>query len=138
MPSPAHQHLLLWGVRRMLSDGFLITGIDGRVGTASGLSCLPCPIPVRGVRPDACGVHGDEGLLAFAEAKTAHDVDNVHTRAQLRILGHARMRESKAPCPLYIAVPRASAYALDRVLRDVGLLGARHVRRIHVPDVLFG
>ena len=75
-------------------------------------------------------------MIGFAEAKTERDVDNAHTRTQLRVLGYARMRDGKTPCPLYIAVPRSCAHALDRVLVDVGLIAARHVRRIHVPEVL--
>jgi hypothetical protein len=134
MPSEVHQSLLLWGVRRMAADGFVIAGFDGRAERGGGLNDLPAPISIHGVRADACGVHRSDGMIAFAEAKTEADIDNRHTRKQLRILGHARLRES--PCPLYIAVPRSCAYALDRVLIDTGLIGLKHVRRLHVPDVL--
>jgi hypothetical protein len=75
-------------------------------------------------------------VIGFAEAKTALDVDNAHTRAQLRVLGFARMRGGRAYCPLYLAIPRSRTYDLDRVLIDVGLVGTKHVRRIHVPDIL--
>lgn len=136
MPSHAHQSLLLWGVRRMISDGFCIAGFDGRIDQAGELNRLPAPIELRGVRPDACGVSPAEGTLGFVEAKTGGDIDNQHTRQQLRVLGYARMRDRDTRCPLYIAIPRSCAYALDRVLIDVGLIGSRHVRRIHVPDIL--
>lgn len=122
----------------MMADGFQITGFDGRIDQAGALNDLPCPFELMGVRPDACGMKDEEGLVGFAEAKTENDVDNAHTRAQLRVLGHVRMRNGKAICPLYIAVPRECAYALDRVLIDVGLIGAKHVRRIHVPGILLG
>jgi hypothetical protein len=46
------------------------------------------------------------------------------------------MRSDSTPCPLYLAVPRSSAYDLDRVLVDTRLIGAKHVIRIHVPDIL--
>ena len=46
------------------------------------------------------------------------------------------MRDGKTRCPLYIAVPRSAAYALDRVLIDVGLIASKHVKRLHVPGVL--
>ena len=136
MPSFAHQSLLLWGARRMIADGFVLTGLDGHVEQAGLWGPVPAPFEIHGVRPDACGVRAPCGLIAFAEAKTHDDVDNSHTRAQLRVLGHARMRDGKTRCPLYIAVPRSAAYALDRVLVDVGLIGSSHVRRLHVPSVL--
>jgi hypothetical protein len=134
MPSDAHQLLLLWGVRRMLADGFSIAGFDGATGEAIELSGLPAPFELEGVRADAWGIENETGLIGFAEAKTARDINNNHTRKQLRILGRARVRGSL--CPLYLAVPRACAYDLDRVLIDTGLIGARHIRRIHVPQVL--
>lgn len=134
MPSDAHQLLLLWGVRRMLADGFSIAGFDGGTNEALEFSHLPAPFELKGVRADAWGIDDSTGLIGFAEAKTARDINNKHTRKQLRILGRASMRGSL--CPLYLAVPRACAYDLDRVLIDTGLIGARHVRRIHVPDVL--
>lgn len=119
-----------------MNDGFRIAGFDGRIDQAGELNRLPPPIEVQGVRPDACGVSQVQELLGFVEAKTHGDIDNIHTRRQLRVLGYARMRNGKHPCPLYIAIPRSCAYALDRVLIDVGLLGTKHLRRIHVPDIL--
>lgn len=120
----------------MIADGFRLTGFEGRIDQAGELSQLPPPFELRGVRPDVCGVHAGSGHIGFAEAKTEHDVDNAHTRTQLRVLGYVRMRDGKTACPLYIAVPRSCAYALDRVLIDLGLIAAKHVRRIHVPEVL--
>ena len=120
----------------MVADGFLLTGFEGHVEQGGAWSALPVPFQLHGIRPDACGVHAEDGVIAFAEAKTQGDIDNAHTRAQLRVLGYARMRDGKARCPLYIAVPRSAAYALDRVLIDVGLIASRHVRRLHIPNVL--
>lgn len=120
----------------MAADGFILTGLDGRVEQAGSWGALPAPFQLHGVRPDACAVRTEDGVVAFVEAKTQGDVDNAHTRAQLRILGFARMRDGKTRCPLYISIPRSAAYALDRVLIDLGLIGARHVMRLHVPNVL--
>lgn len=136
MPSHAHQSLLLWCARKMAADGFRLTGFDGRIDQGGDWCCLPAPLEIRGVRPDASGIHDGDGLIGFGEAKTAGDIDNSHTRAQLRVLGYARMRDGSVACPLYVAIPRSCAYALDRVLIDVGLIGRKHVRRIHVPDAL--
>ncbi|CAE6878985.1 hypothetical protein R75471_01672 [Paraburkholderia domus] len=119
----------------MMADGFRVTGFDGHIDQAGELNRLPPPFEVRGVRPDACGVHLSGDLIGFAEAKTKNDIDNAHTRAQLRVLGYARMQDGKNSCPLYIAIPRSCAYALDRVLIDVGLIRAKHVYRLHVPEV---
>lgn len=60
------------------------------------------------------------------------------TRTLAHSCGYLGMRDGKTRCPLYIAVPRSAAYALDRVLIDVGLIGSSHVRRLHVPSVLLG
>jgi hypothetical protein len=37
---------------------------------------------------------------------------------------------------LYVVIPRSAAYALDRVLIDLGLMRAAHIRRLHVPSTL--
>lgn len=120
----------------MIADGFQVTGFEGQIDQAGELNQLPPPFELQGVRADACGVHSVDGHIGFAEAKTEYDVDNAHTRDQLRVLANVRMRDGKTPCPIYIAVPRSCAYALDRVLIDLGLITEKHVRRIHVPEVL--
>lgn len=75
-------------------------------------------------------------LIAFGEAKTFDDIDTGHTRRQLEVLGKTYMKGLSTPCPLYMGIPRSAAYELDRVLIDAGLLGAKHIVRIHVPDIL--
>ena len=120
----------------MVADGFVLTGLDGRVEQAGAWGALPAPFQFHGIRPDACAVRTEDGVIAFVEAKTHGDVDNAHTRTQLSVLGFARMRDGKTRCPLYIAVPRSAAYALDRVLIDIGLIGSKHVKRLHIPSVL--
>jgi hypothetical protein len=97
---------------------------------------LPLPFWLKRFRPDGWGVQLDNSLVAFAEAKSLDDIDTAHTRAQLETFGFVDMRVSGVRCPLYFAVPRSGVRKLDRVLHDVGLLGAGHVRRIEVPDVL--
>ena len=74
-------------------------------------------------------------MIAFGEAKTFHDIDTAHTRQQLEVLGKIKMKRAKVCCPLYIAIPHSAMYELDRVLIDVGLLGARNVVRLHIPDI---
>ncbi|HET9374579.1 MAG TPA: hypothetical protein VFO40_06375 [Chthoniobacterales bacterium] len=74
------------------------------------------------------------GEFAIGEAKTAADLDSDHTRKQLYVFGRVRTAPGNLACRLYVAVPRSAAPALDRVLARVGLLGAKHVIRLHIPD----
>lgn len=120
----------------MCADGFLLGGFEAYARQAGVWNALPPPFELRGVRPDAWGVRTEDSLLAFAEAKTIDDIDTKHTRAQLRVFGHTRMRGTVQNCPLYVSVPRSAAIRLDRVLADLGLITAKHVVRLHIPDAL--
>ena len=135
MPSIQHQELVLWGVRRMLCDGFSITGVDGWVNRLEMPFGMPRPPTLHGVRPDASGWHAAEEVAAFVEAKSERDVNNAHTRKQLKELAALRSTSGK-PCTLYLAIPRSAAYALDRVLIDLGLIRAPNIHRVHVPAIL--
>ena len=136
MPSSAHQWLLVWAVRRMVRDGFVVSGFDGSAPRDRNWSALSAPFVLNGVRADAWGQKPGNHLIAFAEAKTVGDVDKAHTRQQLAMLGHTRMKGAAVPCPVYVAIPRSAAYDLDRVLIDIGLIRARNIVRLHVPDAL--
>jgi len=134
MPSDSHQSLLLWIARKMTADGFLVAGCDGSVPQGGLWNQLPPPPELAGVRPDACGIEPTTGEFAFGEAKTYQDIDTRHTRKQLCVFGRLKLRDGRTMCRLYIAVPRSAAPLLDRALLEVGLLGARHVVRLHIPD----
>lgn len=134
MPSNSHQSLLLWIARKMAADGFLVAGCEGSLPRGGMLNALPPPPELAGVRPDACGVAPSTGEFAFGEAKTFQDIDTPHTRKQLRVFGRLMQTDGKTACRLYVAVPRSASDVLDRVLGQVGLLGARHVVRLHIPD----
>jgi hypothetical protein len=134
MASDVHQSLLLWIARKMAVDGFLVSNCDGSIPQGGHWNQLPLPPEVRGFRADACGVLPRTGEFAFGEAKTYEDIDTPHTRKQLRVFGYLKHRDGTKMCRLYFAVPRSAADALDRVLRDVGLLGAPHIVRLHIPD----
>lgn len=122
----------------MIRDGFSMMALDGKVERGGFPDDFPQSPVVHGVRPDACGINAKEELVGFVEAKTENDVNNLHTRMQLKTLGSLHMPTTGQPCPVYIVIPRAAAYALDRVLIDTGLIRARHVRRVHVPAVFLG
>jgi hypothetical protein len=119
----------------MVKDGFLVSGFDGRAPRADEWSSLRTPFTFRGIRADVWGQREQDHLIAFGEAKTFRDIDTTHTRRQLEVLGKTKMKGAKI-CPLYIAVPRSAVYELDRVLIDVGLLRAKNIVRLHIPDVL--
>lgn len=138
MPSAAHQWLLVWASRRMQADGFSVSGFDGRARQGGQWNALQVPFSIAGLRPDAWGIRERDALLAIAEAKTVGDIDNAHTRDQLSLFARARVgavAESRR-CPLYVAIPRSGVHLLDRVLAHLGLAGASHIIRIHVPDIL--
>jgi hypothetical protein len=136
--SAAHQWLLVWASRRMEADGFAVAGFDGRARQGGRWNAMPAPFALAGMRPDAWGLREDDALLAFAEAKTADDIDNAHTRKQLAAFARARIGagDDCPRCPLYIAIPRSAVHLLDRVLARLGLTGASNIIRIHVPDIL--
>jgi hypothetical protein len=119
----------------MVMDGFIVSGFDGRAPRGEEWSSLPTPFIFHGVRADVWGQREQDQVVAFGEAKTFHDIDTAHTRRQLEVLGKTKMKGAKVGCPLYIAVPHSAVYELDRVLIDVGLLRAKNVVRLHIPDV---
>jgi hypothetical protein len=136
MPSTAHQTLLLWIARKMVSDGFRLTGYDGPTPYGGAWNLLPPPFEIAGVRCDACGLASDTWEIGVGEAKTSDDLASEHTKRQLRVFGHLVHKESGAPCRLYIAVPRSAVYALDHALIKTNLIGARHIIRLHIPDAM--
>lgn len=134
MASAVHQTLLLWAVRKMARDGFWIAGYDGVSRQGGPWNALGAPPTLGGVRPDAWGYDG--ARVAIAEAKTAADIDTEHTRVQFRAFARLRNRATGVACRLYLAIPRSAAPALDRVLAELRLVGAKEIVRLHVPDVL--
>jgi hypothetical protein len=120
----------------MNADGFVPGGFEAPATQAGVWNSLPAPFALKGVRPDAWGLRARDLLLAFAEAKTSSDIDTRHTRDQLRVFGFTHLTNDPRPCPLYVVVPRSCAGLLDRVLGDLGLISARHLIRLHIPDIL--
>lgn len=134
MPSAVHQTLLIWAGRKMACDGFDIAAYEGTSRQAGCWNALGAPPTLAGVRPDAWGYDGVR--VALAEAKTAADIDTAHTRVQLCAFTRLRARAGGATCRLYLAIPRSAAPALDRVLAELGLVGAPEIVRLHIPDIL--
>jgi hypothetical protein len=136
MPSAAHQWLVLWLAREMAADGYAIASYDGPTAQGGPWNRLPVPFEIASMRPDVLGFCAQGVRVAVGEAKTVEDVFTQHTLRQLRVLGNLRDRRSNEPCALYVAVPRSATRDLDRALLSTGLINARHVLRLHVPDCL--
>jgi hypothetical protein len=134
MPTVEHQWLLLWALRKMNYDGFIVAACDGPMPQGGIWNALRASWKAGAFRPDASGLSRD-GRIAIGEAKTAADIDNEHTRAQLRVFGSVA-GENPSRGRLYLSVPRSAAWRLDRVLASLGLAGASHVVRLQVPDCM--
>jgi len=118
----------------MAYDGFVIAGYEGISDRGGFWNALGAPPSIRGVRPDAWGFAGNR--FAVAEAKTAGDINNTHTREQLKIF--AALTGVSPGCRVYLSIRRSNAPTLDRVFADLGLVGSSNVVRVHVPDILLG
>ena len=135
MVSRSHQWLVLWAVRKMAADGFLPHGCDGPLPHGGRWNDLPRSLRISGMQPDAWGISAS-GDIAFAEGKTWGDIPSRHTRRQMETLRHLFQRHSDIRWRLYLAAPRSMSIEIDAALSRVGLLGAREVVRLHIPDCL--
>ena len=134
--STAHQTLVTWAIRKMQADGFIPMAYDGNVPQFDCERRLHYPPNLGGLRPDVLAFSPAMGTFAFGEAKTEDDLDSDHTRHQFRRYAAITSDSSLNRSAIYVATPRSAAMALDRLLRDVGLIAAQHVRRLHIPDCL--
>ena len=133
-PSTTHQSLVLWAVRKMQADGYVPIACDGKVTQLDCERKLHAPPTFASFRPDACGVSPTTGAFAFGEAKTPQDIDTVHTRRQLCVFSSISEKKSGEACRLYLAIPRSGAHVLDRVLAELGLIGAANIKSVYIPD----
>jgi hypothetical protein len=126
----------MWALRKMQADGFTPIAYDGTLPQFDCQRRLQYPPIVSGVRPDAFAFSPSNGVFAFGEAKTVGDIESTHTKQQL--LSYARMTTSARDnhAQLYIVVPRSGSKRLDKILAEVGLIAAKQVHRMHVPDCL--
>lgn len=120
----------------MSADGLKVSAFDGPIDQGGVFNELARPFALLGLKPDIWAIDRSGRLAAVGEAKTAKDVCNSHTVAQLKLFGHLRQRKSAKFCRLYIAVPHSATRALDRVLVAARLAGAAHVRRMHIPNAM--
>ena len=120
----------------MTRDGLVLAGFDGPAPYGGAWNRLPPPFSIAGVRCDASAVDPKTDEIAVGEAKTAEDLSTEHSHRQLRIFGGLKDKRTGSFCRLYIVAPRSAVYELDHALIATGLISARHVIRLHIPDVL--
>ena len=133
-PSTAHQTLVMWAVRKMQADGFVPMACDGILPQFDCERLLHCPPNLGRLRPDAIAFSPKLSAFAFAEAKTEDDLCSEHTKLQLRRYAELLDENGIGAVCVYICIPRSAAIALDRLLRDVGLLTSKRIRRLHIPN----
>jgi len=126
----------MWAIRKMQADGFIPMAYDGNIPQFDCERRLSYPPNLGSLRPDAIAFSPAMGIFAFGEAKTEDDLDSDHTRQQFRRYAAIAFDSFLSRSAIYVATPRSAEMALDRLLRDVGLIGTRHVRRLHIPDCL--
>lgn len=117
-PSRKHQELVGHLISWLQTEGYTI-----KCGNYGELT--QCE-EVGGYIPDVKG--NSDGLNAYGEAKTADDIDNEHSKEQFRVFGRRVMTKTQKHCPFFIAIPKGSESVLRRVLNEIGLDEASHVR----------
>jgi hypothetical protein len=120
----------------MLVDGYVPVACDGKVTQLDCERKLNTPPTLATFRPDAFGVSPTTGAFAFGEAKTSSDIDTPHTRRQLIVFSSISEKDTGEVCRLYVAVPQSDARVLDRVLAELGLIGAQNIKSVYIPDCL--
>ncbi len=72
------------------------------------------------------------GLIAIGEARTAGDIDNEHTKEQIKIGANGianRGGWKDQLIPFYIAIPSGSDEELQKVLKELGYLNKPNIKR---------
>lgn len=131
-PSPAHQCLVTWAIRKMQADGYTPFAYDGGLPQFDCLRRLLNSQNLSGLRPDALGYSYSGDTFALVEGKTAADLLSTHTKLQFR--RYSALLAVARGTHLYFAIPRSAAKTLDRVLLDTGLYMTGSVIRLHIPD----
>ncbi len=70
-------------------------------------------------------------LFAIGEAKTACDIDNEHTKEQIKIGANGITNRGgwrDELIPFYIAIPSGSDEELQKVLRELGYLNKPNIK----------
>lgn len=73
--------------------------------------------------------------MAVCDAKTANDLDNLHTQMQLRAMLQLRDRAGRR-LRIFLAFPRSAIVEASRVILRLGLKDALRVSLVPVPDAM--
>lgn len=109
--SPIHNKLVKELSEHVKTKGFKIT-------CSASLGLSECK-EVNGHIPDLKGRNDKEDLNLYGEAKTKDDIDNDHTKSQIKAFGNRHMTSTKKDVPFYLAVPKGSKATAQKVLKDV-------------------
>jgi hypothetical protein len=91
-----------------------------------------CPPTLGQLRPDVFARGRINSEVIIGEAKTARDIDNDHTFAQLSVYFHYLANERRGE--LWLSVPYEAVGMGHRVCRQIRRTSAQHT----VPFVVFG
>ena len=71
--------------------------------------------------PDMKAWNKDEEVTMYGEAKTADDIENDHTRAQIQDFSNRHMTKNKKPVPFVLGVPHGSKAEAEKVVKSMTL-----------------
>lgn len=133
MPSDIHQWLIVWLCRKMARDGYTPLYADTYDLAKYVPSNTKCS-PILGcIRPDVIGFNDRTKRLAFAEAKTAGDILNRHTRMQLEMLLQLRDKSGRSAA-IYFGFPRSSWQEAAKLIFQLRL--NKRIKLLPIPDVI--
>ena len=111
--SVVHKRLVKALAEYVKKKGFEIT-------CSSSLGLKECDKTEDGFIPDLKAYSNNESLSLYGEAKTEDDIDNDHTRAQIKSFSGRRMKDGKL-VPFYLIVPKGSAHLAWKVIGNMTL-----------------
>jgi len=104
-------------VRRL---GELVEEKGFKLDCSSSLGLNECP-ETKGHIPDLKAYNYKEDVWLYGEAKTKDDIDNNHTRSQIKAFSGRTMKGSNKLIPCYIAVTKGSKETIEIVIQSMSL-----------------
>jgi len=130
MATQKHQFIIGLIVRKMKELGCKITAIDGDYPGLFGED-MPTPPTILRHRPDVMGIKSDS-QICIGEAKTANDIDNQRTLAQLQ--DFANLELNGKICEVFIGIPKSAEIHFYKILKKIDLRLAKNIHILFVPD----
>jgi hypothetical protein len=130
MATQKHQFIIGLLVRKMKESGCKITAIDGDYPGLFGEN-LPTPPTILRHRPDVMGINSDS-QICIGEAKTANDINNQRTLAQLQ--DFANLELNGRMCEVFIGIPKSVETSFYKILKKINLRLAKNIHILLIPD----